>query len=64
MLIIITGVSGVGKTTIGKLLSENLGWGFYEGDDFHSNANLMKMQNGIPLTDEDRWPWQIGRAHV
>jgi len=57
MLIIITGVSGVGKTTIGKLLSENLGWGFYEGDDFHSNANLMKMQNGIPLTDEDRWPW-------
>ena len=57
MLIIITGVSGVGKTTIGKLLSENMGWTFYEGDDYHTNVNLAKMRNGTPLTDEDRWPW-------
>ena len=57
MLIIITGVSGVGKTTIGKLLSENMGWAFYEGDDYHSNVNLAKMKNRTPLTDEDRWPW-------
>ena len=54
MLIIITGVSGVGKTTIGKLLSENMGWAFYEGDDYHTNVNLAKMRNGTPLTDEDR----------
>ena len=57
MLIIITGVSGVGKTTIGKLLSENMGWTFYEGDDYHTNVNLAKMRNGTPLTDDDRWPW-------
>ena len=57
MLIIITGVSGVGKTTIGKLLSENMGWAFHEGDDYHTNVNLAKMRNGTPLTDEDRWPW-------
>ena len=57
MLIIITGVSGVGKTTIGKLLSEDMGWTFYEGDDYHTNVNLAKMRNGTPLTDEDRWPW-------
>ena len=57
MLIIITGVSGVGKTTIGKLLSENMDWTFYEGDDYHTNVNLAKMRNGTPLTDDDRWPW-------
>ncbi|GIT42711.1 MAG: gluconokinase [Chloroflexota bacterium] len=57
MLIIITGVSGVGKTTIGKLLSENMGWTFYEGDDYHTDVNLAKMRNGTPLTDDDRWPW-------
>ena len=57
MLIIIKGVSGVGKTTIGKLLSENMGWTFYEGDDYHTDVNLAKMRNGTPLTDDDRWPW-------
>ena len=57
MLIIITGVSGVGKTTIGKLLSENMGWTFYEGDAYHTDVNLAKMRNGTPLTDDDRWPW-------
>lgn len=57
MVIIIFGVSGAGKTTIGKLLAEELGWGFVEADDFHPGANIDKMRRGIPLTDEDRWPW-------
>ena len=57
MIVIIFGVSGAGKTTIGKLLAEDLGWQFYEGDDFHPLANIEKMRSGRPLTDEDRWPW-------
>ena len=51
------GVSGCGKTTIGKLLAERLGWVFIEGDDYHSQANIQKMSGGIPLNDVDRWPW-------
>ncbi len=51
------GVSGVGKTTIGKALAQELHWRFAEGDDFHSAANIAKMHAGIPLTDEDRAPW-------
>lgn len=57
MIIILMGVSGSGKTTIGEKLSERLGWRFYEGDDFHPKANIEKMHKGIPLTDEDRAPW-------
>ena len=57
MVVIIFGVAGVGKTTIGKLLAENLGWKFYDADDFHSKENIEKMHNGQPLTDEDRQPW-------
>jgi carbohydrate kinase (thermoresistant glucokinase family) len=57
MVVIIFGVAGAGKTTIGQLLAEELGWRFYEGDDFHSRANIEKRREGIPLTDEDRWPW-------
>ena len=57
MIVIVFGVSGAGKTTIGKLLAEELGWRFYEADDFHSRANIEKMRRGVPLTDEDRWPW-------
>jgi gluconokinase len=53
----ILGVSGAGKTTLGKLLARELGWAFYEADDFHSPANVEKMHAGIPLTDEDRSPW-------
>ena len=51
------GVSGAGKTTLGRLLAEDLGWLFYEGDDFHPPSNVDKMSEGIPLIDEDRWPW-------
>ena len=57
MIVIVFGVSGAGKTTIGKLLAEELGWRFYEADDFHSRANIEKMRSGLPLADEDRWPW-------
>ena len=57
MVIIIFGVSGAGKTTVGELLARELGWHFYEADDFHSRANIAKMRRGLPLTDEDRWPW-------
>jgi len=54
---IIFGVSGAGKTTVGKLLARELDWQFVEADDFHSAANIKKMRSGRPLTDEDRWPW-------
>lgn len=57
MVVIIFGVSGAGKTTIGQMLAEELAWRFYEADDFHSQANIDKMRQGVPLTDEDRWPW-------
>ena len=51
------GVSGVGKTTIGKLLAEALPLRFIDADDYHPASNKIKMQQGIPLTDEDRLPW-------
>ena len=57
MVVIIFGVSGAGKTTIVQALAEELGWRFYEADDFHSQANIDKMRQGVPLTNEDRWPW-------
>ena len=57
MIVIIFGVSGAGKTTVGKLLARELGWRIVEADDFHPAANIEKMRNGHPLTDEDRWPW-------
>ena len=57
MIIIIFGVSGAGKTTVGELLARELGWHFFEADDFHSPANIKKMRRGVPLTDDDRWPW-------
>jgi len=57
VIVIVFGVSGAGKTTIGKLFAQEVGWRFYEADDFHSRANIEKMYRGIPLSDEDRWPW-------
>ncbi len=57
VIVIIFGVSGAGKTTLGRLLARELGWTFYEADDFHSQANIDKMRAAVPLTDEDRWPW-------
>ena len=68
MIVIIFGVCGAGKTTVGKLLARELGWRFIEADDFHPAANIEKMRSDHPLTDEDRWPWlerlrqQIERA--
>jgi gluconokinase len=57
MILIVAGVSGSGKTTVGALLAGRLGWGFADADDFHPAANVAKMRAGIPLTDSDRWPW-------
>ena len=57
MILIIFGVSGAGKTTVGKLLARELDWHFLEADDFHPAANVQKMSSGHPLTDNDRWPW-------
>ena len=57
MVILLMGVSGSGKTTVGQLLASQLGWEFADGDDYHPAANVEKMRNGIPLTDADRAPW-------
>jgi len=57
MIVVLMGVSGVGKTTIGELLAQRLGWRFIEGDDYHPRENVAKMAAGIPLEDADRWPW-------
>lgn len=57
MVIVLMGVTGSGKTTVGTGLAEELGWDFYDADDFHPLANKTKMAAGIPLNDEDRVPW-------
>jgi gluconokinase len=57
MIVIVMGVVGSGKTTIGKLLAAQLGWQFADADDFHPQANIEKIRHGISLTDEDRKPW-------
>jgi gluconokinase len=57
MIVILMGVAGSGKTTIGRLLSEALGWEFFDADDFHPQANVERMKQGIELTDKDREPW-------
>ena len=55
--IVVMGVSGSGKTTVGRLLAQRLGWEFADADSFHSAQNISKMREGIPLSDPDRWPW-------
>src|SRR5271154_5156126 len=57
MIILLMGVSGSGKTTVGHLLAAKLGWEFADADDYHSPGNIEKMRNGIPLTDAERAPW-------
>lgn len=59
MVIVLMGVAGSGKTTVGKLLAHQLRWEFADGDDYHPAANIEKMRNGIPLTDADRAPWLV-----
>jgi gluconokinase len=67
MVIVLMGVSGVGKTEVGTRLAKALGGTFAEGDDYHPPANVEKMRSGVPLTDDDRRPWletmsrEIGR---
>jgi len=56
------GVSGCGKSTIASMLAHRLNWIFEEGDWFHPQSNVEKMHSGVPLTDEDRWPWLHGIA--
>ena len=57
MIVVVMGVSGSGKSTTGTALARALGWPFVEGDDLHPPENVAKMAAGIPLTDDDRWPW-------
>ena len=57
VVIVLMGVAGAGKTTIGQLLAAQLHWLFADADDYHSPANIAKMRAGIPLTDEEREPW-------
>jgi gluconokinase len=57
MIVLVMGVAGVGKTTIGEALARALGARFIDADDYHPPENVAKMKAGIPLGDEDRWPW-------
>lgn len=57
MIVVVMGVTGVGKTTVGSLLANQLGWEFADADTFHPASNVEKMSRGIPLTDADRAPW-------
>ncbi len=59
MVVIVTGVSGTGKTTIGKLIAGKLNVPFYDADDFHPKENIEKMSNGMALNDGDRAPWLV-----
>jgi gluconokinase len=63
-VVVVMGVSGSGKTTVAAMLAGRLHWRFEEGDNLHSAANIAKMSRGIPLTDEDRWPWLQAIAAV
>ena len=62
--VVVMGVSGCGKSTVGRAVAERLGWPFDEGDQFHLPASIAKMSAGIPLEDADRWPWLEKLASV
>ena len=65
MIVILMGVVGVGKTTVGRLLAQQLKWKFADADDFHPAANIEKIRRGIPLRDDDRRPWlKLLRASI
>ncbi len=65
MILILMGVSGSGKTTVGRVLARDLSWPFFDGDDFHAPASIDRMRRGLPLTDADRAPWlEALRAHI
>jgi gluconokinase len=64
MIVVLMGVTGSGKTAVGKVLANELGWKFYDADDFHPASNIDKMRQGIPLTDEDRKPWLEALARL
>jgi gluconokinase len=64
VIVVLMGVSGAGKTTIGARLAAALGWPFYEGDDFHPPANVEKIRRGEPLDDADREPWLAALARL
>src|SRR6476646_432084 len=63
MIAVMMGVSGSGKTTVARGVAERKGWVLLEGDAFHPSANVAKMHAGVPLTDDDRWPWLQAIAH-
>jgi gluconokinase len=63
VILVLMGVSGIGKTTVGKILAQKLACSFYDADDFHPPANLVKMSRDVPLTDADRAPW-LDRLHA
>ena len=63
--VLLMGVAGSGKTTVGQLLATQLGWEFRDADEFHPAANIAKMSAGVPLTDADRAPWLAAiRQHL
>jgi len=64
MILVLMGVSGSGKSTIGRILADSLGWTFLDADDFHPAANVEKMHKGIPLDDADRGPWLDRLRHI
>lgn len=63
-VILLMGLSGSGKTTVGKTLADLLGWPFYDGDDFQPKGNLDKMKQGLPLNDRDRRPWLLAMHNL
>jgi len=57
VIVVLMGVTGCGKTTVGAVLAQDCGWAFYDADDFHPAQNVAKMKRGAALSDADRWPW-------